>query len=74
MLSALFLAMVLQGPVAAATQQVLPAGTRYDSKIPKLKDVVGHDFGEEITSPEGIKRTCNSQTMPLLVEGGITQF
>ena len=31
-------------------------GTRYDSRIPTLKQVVGHDFREEITSPEQIIR------------------
>lgn len=29
-------------------------GTKYDPKIPTLKAVLGWDFGEEITSPDGI--------------------
>ena len=54
MLSVLILALVVQGPAVPAVQSVLPGGTRYDSQVPALKDVAGHDFGEEITSPEGI--------------------
>ena len=54
MLPVLVLALMIQGSAVSAAQSVLPAGTRYDSKIPTLKDVAGHDLGEEITSPEGI--------------------
>jgi hypothetical protein len=32
----------------------LAPGSRYDPRIPTLKQVVGHDFGEEITTPEQI--------------------
>ncbi len=48
MLPALILA------VAAQAVAILPAETPYDAKIPTLKEVVGHESGEEITSPEGI--------------------
>ncbi len=48
MLSALVLS------VAVQTVAVLPAETQYDPKIPALRQVVGHDFGAEVTSPEGI--------------------
>ena len=54
MLPALFLALMIQGSAVTAVQSVLPAGTQYDSRIPTLKDVAGHDLGAEITSPEGI--------------------
>jgi len=48
MLAALTLAAALSVP------SPLAAETRYDPRIPTLKQVVGHDLGEEITSPEGI--------------------
>lgn len=42
--------------LAAALAVPSPVGpeTRYDPRIPTLKQVVGHDLGEEITSPDGI--------------------
>ncbi|NWG12864.1 MAG: hypothetical protein HXY20_04925 [Acidobacteria bacterium] len=40
--------------IAAQAVAVLPAETQYDPTIPKLKQVVGHESGGEITSPEGI--------------------
>lgn len=39
--------------VSAAAQPLWPGAT-YDPAIPALKSVLGHDAGEEITSPEGI--------------------
>ena len=51
MLGHLLLAALIQVP--APTQDLAP-GTRYDSSIPTLKDVVGHDFREEITHPDEI--------------------
>lgn len=39
---------------ALLTPLELAPGTRYDPKIPTLKQVLGHEVGEEITSPEGI--------------------
>ncbi len=38
----------------ALLAQVLPPNARYDAKIPSLKQVCGHDFGDEITTPEQI--------------------
>jgi hypothetical protein len=42
--------------LAAALAVPSPVGpeTRYDPRIPTLKQVVGHDLGEEITSPDQI--------------------
>jgi hypothetical protein len=37
----------------AGAQELWP-GTKYDPAIPTLKTVLGHDFGEEISSPEEI--------------------
>ena len=34
--------------------RVLDPGTQYDPKIPTIKQVLGHDHGDEITSPEGV--------------------
>jgi hypothetical protein len=39
----------------AAPQELVP-GTSYDPAIPTLTDVAGHDFGDEITSPDDIAR------------------
>jgi hypothetical protein len=39
---------------ALAVPSPVGPGTRYDPRIPTLKQVVGHDLGEEITSPDGI--------------------
>ncbi len=38
----------------AVLAQVLAPDARYDAKIPTLKQTVGHDFGDEITTPEEI--------------------
>jgi len=46
-------AVLLQLPGSA---QELAPGTRYDPSIPTLEQVVGHDFREEITPPDGIIR------------------
>jgi hypothetical protein len=46
MIHALTLAFALAVPVATAQP-----GTRYDARIPTLKQVVGHDLGEEISTP-----------------------
>jgi hypothetical protein len=48
MLATLSLALALAVPSPVGPE------TRYDPRIPTLKEVVGHDFGEEITSPEQI--------------------
>jgi len=48
MLAALTLAAALSVPSPVAPE------TRHDPKIPTLKQVVGHDLGEEITSPDQI--------------------
>ena len=49
--------MLLVSTLAAAALVVpleLAPGARYDPRIPTLKQVVGHDTGDEITTPEGI--------------------
>ena len=51
MLGPLLFAALIQVP--APTQELAP-GTRYDSTIPTLEAVVGHDFREEITHPDEI--------------------
>lgn len=58
MLSALVLALSFQaGAAAAPTPAPLPAlvpGTTYDTAIPTPRQVLGHDVGEEIATPEGL--------------------
>ena len=51
MLGTLALLVTLQVP--APTQELVP-GARYDPAIPTLQQVVGHDFGEEVTPPDDI--------------------
>ena len=49
------LALVWAVPAAVAQdRRATLADFRYDSTIPTLKQVVGHDHGEEVTSPEEI--------------------
>ena len=48
-------AAIAQAQASERLPELMP-GTRYDSKIPTLKQVVGHEFREEITSPEDIVR------------------
>ncbi len=48
----LFVAIVLYSRTVAA-QELWPGAT-YDPRIPTLKSVLGHDVGEEISSPEEI--------------------
>lgn len=50
------LPLFLLAPVAAAAGTDLVPGVRYDPNVPTLVQVVGHDFGEEITAPEQIAR------------------
>jgi len=51
MLKALALVILMQVP--APTQELAP-GTRYDTSIPTLEQVAGHDFGAEITAPDQV--------------------
>src|SRR5688500_17461550 len=44
---------VLSISLPASAQELAP-GTRYDPKIPTIKSVLGWDFGERITPPDGI--------------------
>ena len=53
MLGTLALAALVQMPAQA---QELSPGTRYDTSIPTLEEVVGHDFREEITAPDQVVR------------------
>jgi len=55
MIVPLVLALVVsQGAAAAAQKPELSPGTRYDPKIPTLQQVVGHDVGEKISTPDEI--------------------
>jgi len=49
----LTLAAVFTVPAGAQAQELMP-GARYTPSIPTLKAVLGWDFGEEITPPDGI--------------------
>ena len=40
--------------IAAASVPELAPGAAYDARIPTIKQVLGHDFGEKITTPEEI--------------------
>src|SRR5258706_13559326 len=51
MLHALILA--LQVAAAAPVLELAPGAT-YDASIPTIKQVLGHDYGERITTPEDI--------------------
>lgn len=53
MIGTLALLATLQIP--APTQELVP-GAQYDPTIPTLQQVVGHDFGEEVTPPGDIVR------------------
>jgi hypothetical protein len=55
MLLGLLLAVGLQaGPGAAPPPLELSPGTRYDARIPTPKQAIGHDFGDEISTPDEI--------------------
>jgi Zinc carboxypeptidase len=43
-----------QQPSSIAAPLPLAPGTTYDSRVPTLKQVLGHDTGEQITTPEQI--------------------
>ena len=45
---------VAQGAATVTQKPELSPGTRYDPKIPTLQQVVGHDVGEKITTPEEV--------------------
>lgn len=53
MLGSLLFAALIQVPTP--DQEFVP-GTRYDPAIPTLEEVVGHDFGEEVTHPDDVVR------------------
>src|SRR5688572_24483358 len=44
---------LLAAVAASATLELAP-GTRYDTRIPTLQSVAGHDFGAEISTPDQI--------------------
>lgn len=50
---ALLVAVTLQASAPARAPELWP-GTQYDASIPTLQQVVGHDFGQEISTPEQI--------------------
>jgi Zinc carboxypeptidase len=50
-----FLSLVALLQVAGPVQELAP-GTQYDTSIPTLEQVVGHDFGEEVTPPDQVLR------------------
>jgi hypothetical protein len=52
----LVLAGLLVPMTASAQTPELWPGTTYDQKIPTLRQVLGHDFGERITPPEDVPR------------------
>jgi hypothetical protein len=52
--SAFLMAAVLQATAPQAPYPQPAPGTSYDPGVPTLTEVVGHDFGEEITSPAEI--------------------
>src|SRR5262245_16494744 len=54
MVSALAFALLFQA-AQAAPQELVP-GTRYDPAIPTPEQVIGHDFGGEITPPDQVVR------------------
>ncbi|MCH7824671.1 MAG: hypothetical protein IH849_07710, partial [Acidobacteria bacterium] len=49
------LVLVAAFPFLGPVQELAP-GTRYDPSIPTLTEVVGHDFGEEVTPPDQVIR------------------
>lgn len=51
---ALFVCLALVVSAIASSAQELAPGTRYDPRIPTIASVLGWDFGERITPPEGI--------------------
>ncbi len=53
MLGSLLFAALIQVPTP--DQEFVP-GTLYDPDIPTLEEVVGHDFGEEVTHPDDVVR------------------
>jgi hypothetical protein len=53
MFGPLALALLLQ--LQASPHELVP-GTRYDPRVPAPEQVIGHDFGEEITPPDQVLR------------------
>src|SRR5262245_63298938 len=53
-MSPMLAAFALALQVAAGAPLELAPGTTYDPAIPTIKQVLGHDFGEKITTPEEI--------------------
>src|SRR5262245_41470363 len=51
MFSACVLALQIATLPYSAVPELAP-GARYDPKIPTIKQILGHDFGEQITTPE----------------------
>ncbi|MBP1636311.1 MAG: Zinc carboxypeptidase, partial [Acidobacteria bacterium] len=45
---------LFQASAPAPAQPDLAPGTRYDPKVPTLREVAGHDIGERISSPDEI--------------------
>src|SRR5687767_16012830 len=43
-------------PASAQLTPELSPGTKYDPKIPTIKQVLGYEHGEAITTPENVER------------------
>ena len=56
MLLIAMMVLLLQAAVPANPQQALAPHARYNPGIPTIKQVTGHDFGEEIATPDQIGR------------------
>lgn len=59
MISRLFLALLLAAFLhlsAPAQKLEFAPGAQYDARIPSLKQIAGHDFGQRVTTPEEIIR------------------
>jgi hypothetical protein len=54
LLATVSIALLLAAPAAPAAAPIGP-GARFDAHVPTLRAVVGHDHGQAITSPEGIR-------------------
>ncbi len=48
-------AVLVSVSVGLSADEGLVPGTDYDPDIPTLKEVIGHDFGAEITAPHQIE-------------------
>ena len=65
---------VAGGVILAQSEEPLWPGAKYDPAIPTLKQVVGHDPGKEITSPDQVGQYLQALAKAVPARTRLTEY